>query len=56
MAMQFKWQGVFPALLTPFTSNDSLDLKMYEKNLDAQVDAGVAGVIIGGSQIGRAHV
>ena len=49
MAIQFKWQGVFPALLTPFTSNDSLDLKIYERNLDAQVDAGVAGVIIGGS-------
>jgi 4-hydroxy-tetrahydrodipicolinate synthase len=49
MAMQFKWQGVFPALLTPFTADDKLDLKMYEKNLDAQVDAGVAGIIIGGS-------
>ena len=49
MAMQFKWQGVFPALLTPFTADDKLDLTMYEKNLDAQVDAGVAGVIIGGS-------
>jgi len=49
MAMQFKWQGVFPALLTPFTADDKLDLTMYEKNLDAQVDAGVAGIIIGGS-------
>ena len=49
MAIQFKWQGVFPALLTPFTADDKLDLKMYEKNLDAQIDAGVAGIIIGGS-------
>lgn len=49
MAIQFKWEGVFPALLTPFTADDKLDLKMYEKNLDAQVDAGVAGIIIGGS-------
>jgi 4-hydroxy-tetrahydrodipicolinate synthase len=47
--MDFKWQGVFPALLTPFTSEDRLDLIMYEKNLQAQIDAGVHGVIIGGS-------
>jgi 1-pyrroline-4-hydroxy-2-carboxylate deaminase len=43
------WNGVFPALLTPFTNNDTLDLPMYEKNLQAQVDAGVHGIIIGGS-------
>ena len=49
MAIQFKWEGVFPALLTPFTKDDQLDLNMFEKNLDAQVDAGVAGIIIGGS-------
>lgn len=49
MAINFKWQGVFPALLTPFTADDKLDLMMYEKNLNAQVDAGVAGIIIGGS-------
>lgn len=47
--MKFKWEGVFPALLTPFTKDDQLDLMMYEKNLDAQVAAGVAGIIIGGS-------
>jgi 1-pyrroline-4-hydroxy-2-carboxylate deaminase len=44
-----EWKGVFPALTTPFTSNDGLDLPMFEKNLHAQVDAGVHGVIIGGS-------
>lgn len=49
MAIQFKWEGVFPALLTPFTADDKLDLEMFGKNLDAQVEAGVAGVIIGGS-------
>lgn len=49
MAINFKWQGVFPALLTPFTADDKLDLMMFEKNLNAQVDAGVAGIIIGGS-------
>ncbi len=45
----FEWKGVFPALLTPFDANDHLDLNMYEINLKAQVDAGVSGIIIGGS-------
>ncbi len=45
----FEWKGVFPALLTPFDANDQLDLQMYETNLKAQVDAGVSGIIIGGS-------
>lgn len=44
-----EWKGVFPALITPFTANDELDLPMFEKNLDAQLHAGVHGVIIGGS-------
>jgi 4-hydroxy-tetrahydrodipicolinate synthase len=47
--MQVKWQGVYPALLTPFTQDDRLDLLLFEKNLEAQVAAGVHGVIIGGS-------
>lgn len=45
----FQWKGVFPALLTPFDANDQVDLAMYEKNLDAQVAAGIHGIIIGGS-------
>lgn len=47
--MSFEWKGVFPALLTPFTADDKLDLDMFEKNLAAQLDAGVQGIIIGGS-------
>jgi len=47
--MSFGWKGVFPALLTPFNQNEELDLQMYEKNLQAQLDAGVHGIIIGGS-------
>jgi 1-pyrroline-4-hydroxy-2-carboxylate deaminase len=46
---KFEWKGVFPALLTPFTADDQVDMAMYEKNLNAQVDAGVRGIIIGGS-------
>lgn len=47
--MSFEWKGVFPALLTPFTEKEELDLDMFEKNLAAQVAAGVHGIIIGGS-------
>ena len=47
--MAFEWKGVFPALLTQFNENDELDLDMFEKNLAAQVAAGIHGIIIGGS-------
>src|SRR5262245_9555664 len=47
--MAFEWKGVFPALLTPFRKDETLDLDMFEKNLAAQVAAGVHGIIIGGS-------
>jgi 4-hydroxy-tetrahydrodipicolinate synthase len=47
--MSFEWKGVFPALLTPFTKEDQLDLPLFEKNLKAQIGAGVHGVIVGGS-------
>ena len=45
----FEWKGVFPALLTPFTADDQVDLIMFEKNLDAQMEAGIHGIIIAGS-------
>ena len=47
--MSINWNGVFPALTTKFSAQDTLDLPMFGKNLKAQVDAGVHGVIIGGS-------
>jgi 1-pyrroline-4-hydroxy-2-carboxylate deaminase len=47
--MTINWKGVYPALLTPFTKNDELDLPLFQKNLDAQVNAGVQGIILGGS-------
>jgi len=43
------WNGVIPALTTKFTSSDELDWALFAKNLDAQVEAGVTGIIIGGS-------
>lgn len=47
--MRIHWNGVYPALTTKFTSKDTLDLPMFAHNLEAQIDAGVNGVIIGGS-------
>lgn len=47
--MDFTWTGVFPALTTPFLPDDQLDTDLFALNLEAQQQAGVAGVIIGGS-------
>ncbi len=47
--MQVKWEGVYPAVTTKFTSNDTLDIPMFLKNIEAQIAAGVDGLILGGS-------
>ncbi|HEY6503535.1 MAG TPA: dihydrodipicolinate synthase family protein [Chitinophagaceae bacterium] len=53
--MVFKWKGVFPALTTKFTVDDELDLPLFAKNLQAQLTAGVEGIILGGT-LGEASV
>ena len=50
-----KWEGVYPALTTKFTADDKLDFALFEKNLHAQLDAGVQGIILGGT-LGEASV
>lgn len=47
--MNVQWHGVFPALTTKFTADDKLDLPLFEKNLRAQLDADVDGIILGGT-------
>ena len=47
--MQFEWKGVFPAVTTKFTVNDELDLPLFQKNLEAQLAAGVEGIVLGGT-------
>jgi 1-pyrroline-4-hydroxy-2-carboxylate deaminase len=47
--IKFEWKGIFPAMTTKFTDDDKLDLAAYELNLHAQIDAGVDGIILGGS-------
>ncbi|MDF0706692.1 dihydrodipicolinate synthase family protein [Flagellimonas okinawensis] len=44
-----KWEGVMPAVTTKFTKDDTLDLEMFEKNIKAQIEAGVHGIILGGT-------
>ncbi|MGQ0738818.1 MAG: dihydrodipicolinate synthase family protein [Bacteroidota bacterium] len=53
--MAIEWEGVLPALTTKFTANDDLDLPLFEKNLLAQLAAGVEGIILGGT-LGEASV
>jgi len=50
-----EWKGILPALTTKFTADDELDLHLFEKNLNAQMDAGVHGIILGGT-LGEASV
>jgi 4-hydroxy-tetrahydrodipicolinate synthase len=47
--MTMQWKGVMPAVLTHFTANDEVDITMLEKNTKAQLDAGVHGIILGGT-------
>jgi len=47
--MNINWKGVFPAVTTKFTDNDLLDLNWFTKNIEAQLDAGVDGIILGGT-------
>ena len=47
--MSINWKGVFPAVTTKFTKDDKLDLDLFGINIDAQVDAGVDGIVLGGT-------
>jgi dihydrodipicolinate synthase/N-acetylneuraminate lyase len=47
--MSIVWKGVMPAVTTHFTANDELDLDLFKINLQAQIDAGVHGIVLGGT-------
>ncbi len=47
--MKFEWKGVMPAVTTKFTDNDALDIPLFLHNIDAQLDAGVHGIVLGGT-------
>jgi 4-hydroxy-tetrahydrodipicolinate synthase len=43
------WTGILPAVTTKFTEDDSLDHAEMERCFGLQIDAGVDGLIVGGS-------
>ena len=47
--MNFNWQGVVPALTTQFDAQEQLNLEAFELNLVAQIEAGVHGIVLGGT-------
>lgn len=47
--MQPTWHGVYPALTTPFTENDTIDFPVFALNMEAQLAAGANGLILGGT-------
>tara|TARA_R110002050_G_scaffold40904_3_gene99529 strand:+ start:122 stop:1036 length:915 start_codon:yes stop_codon:yes gene_type:complete len=47
--MNIQWNGVMPAVTTKFSDDDTLDLVNFEINIKAQLDAGVNGIILGGT-------
>ena len=47
--MAIEWKGVMPAVTTKFTDDDKLDFGAFEKNINAQLDAGVEGLVLGGT-------
>lgn len=47
--MSIDWRGVMPAVTTKFNDNDEVDLKLFLKNIDAQLEAGVHGLVLGGT-------
>lgn len=52
---QLNWKGIYPAMLSPFDEEGNLDFEMFGKNIEAQLNAGVHGLIIAGS-LGEASV
>lgn len=47
--MRITWKGVMPAVTTKFTKNDHLDLENFKINIHAQINAGVHGIVLGGT-------
>lgn len=47
--MSIQWKGVYPAITTKFTNRQSLDLDLFSKNIVAQIEAGVSGIVLAGT-------
>ena len=49
MSTKLNWEGIYPAVLTPFTKEGEIDFEMFAKNTEAQIKAGVHGIILAGT-------
>ncbi|AQW92239.1 TPA: dihydrodipicolinate synthase family protein [Elizabethkingia anophelis] len=49
MSTKLNWEGIYPAVLTPFTKYGEIDFDMFAKNTEAQIKAGVHGIILAGT-------
>lgn len=49
MSKSISWKGIFPALTTKFTEDDRLDLSLQARSIEAQIEAGIDGLILGGT-------
>lgn len=47
--MDVKWKGVYPAVTTKFDEKGNLDLPNFNKNVEAQIAAGVHAIVLGGT-------
>lgn len=47
--MEVTWNGVYPAVTTKFNKDESIDFENFERGIDAQINAGVDGIIVAGS-------
>ena len=47
--MELQWNGIMPAVTTKFNDDDTLDMDMFRVNIEAQIKAGVNGIILGGT-------
>jgi dihydrodipicolinate synthase/N-acetylneuraminate lyase len=47
--MNVQWEGIYPAVTTKFNDADELDLANFNANIEAQIEAGVSGIILGGT-------
>ena len=49
MSTKLNWEGIYPAVLTPFTKEGKIDFEMFTINTEAQIKAGVHGIILAGT-------
>ncbi|MDR6922640.1 MULTISPECIES: dihydrodipicolinate synthase family protein [Chryseobacterium] len=55
MSTKLNWEGIYPAVLTPFTKEGEIDFEMFALNTEAQIKSGVHGIILAGT-LGEASV